>query len=121
MHPADGHTADGTAFWIPWARVLVCGDYLSPVEIPMISPGGSAPGYLETLERLTPYVERSGTVVPGHGAPLERDEALRVLAEDLAYLRALSATGADAPLPPARRTAAQRRIHAENMARLQEG
>ena len=116
-----GHTADGVAYWIPTARVLVCGDYLSPVEIPMISPGGSAPGYLETLERLTPYVERSGTVVPGHGAPLERDEALRVLAEDLAYLRALSATGADAPLPPARRTAAQRRIHAENMARLQEG
>ena len=34
LHPADGHTSDGTAVWIPWARVLVAGDYLSPVEIP---------------------------------------------------------------------------------------
>ncbi len=29
------------AIWIPWAAVLVGGDYLSPVEIPMLSPGGS--------------------------------------------------------------------------------
>ena len=29
------------AVWIAWARVLVVGDYLSPVEIPMISDGGS--------------------------------------------------------------------------------
>ncbi|MGB2711113.1 MAG: MBL fold metallo-hydrolase, partial [Conexibacter sp.] len=27
LHPADGHTADGTAYWAPWARVLACGDY----------------------------------------------------------------------------------------------
>ena len=29
LHPADGHTADGMAVWVPWAEVLVCGDYLS--------------------------------------------------------------------------------------------
>ena len=52
LHPADGHTADGTAYLIPWLGVLVCGDYLSPVEIPWISPGGSASAYLATLERL---------------------------------------------------------------------
>ena len=52
LHPADGHTADGTAFLIPWLGVLVCGDYLSPVEIPWISPGGSVGAYLATLERL---------------------------------------------------------------------
>jgi glyoxylase-like metal-dependent hydrolase (beta-lactamase superfamily II) len=34
LYPADGHTSDGTAIWIPWARVLVCGDYLSPGAIP---------------------------------------------------------------------------------------
>ena len=54
LQPADGHTADGMAVWIPWARVLVCGDYLSPVEIPMISEGGSAGAYLATLARLEP-------------------------------------------------------------------
>ena len=41
LHTADGHTADGMAIWAPWARVLVCGDYLSPVEIPMLSKSGS--------------------------------------------------------------------------------
>ena len=39
LHPADGHTADGMAIWIGWARVLVAGDYISPVEVPMISDG----------------------------------------------------------------------------------
>ena len=37
LYPADGHTRDGAAFWLPWAEVLICGDYLSPAEIPMIS------------------------------------------------------------------------------------
>ncbi len=41
LHPTEGHTADGMALWAPWASVLVCGDYLSPVEIPMLSDGGS--------------------------------------------------------------------------------
>jgi glyoxylase-like metal-dependent hydrolase (beta-lactamase superfamily II) len=26
LHPADGHTADGTAYMLPWLDVLVCGD-----------------------------------------------------------------------------------------------
>jgi glyoxylase-like metal-dependent hydrolase (beta-lactamase superfamily II) len=42
LQPAEGHTEDGMAVWIPWARVLACGDYLSPVEIPILSEGGSA-------------------------------------------------------------------------------
>ena len=33
----------GPRFCLPWAQVLVCGDYLSPVEIPALSPGGSSP------------------------------------------------------------------------------
>ena len=121
LHPADGHTADGTAFFVPWRGVLVCGDYLSPVEIPWLSPGGSLDAYLATLERLRSVVERSQTIVPGHGRPLSRDEALAILAEDVAYLGALRADGVDAPLPPARRTKAQRRIHAENVERVTAG
>jgi glyoxylase-like metal-dependent hydrolase (beta-lactamase superfamily II) len=118
LHPADGHTADGMAVLVPWARVLVCGDYLSPVEIPMISPGGSIDAYRATLERLRPLVERAETVVPGHGAPLDRARALAILREDLAYLEALAREGAGAALPLARRSAEQRRIHAENAARV---
>jgi glyoxylase-like metal-dependent hydrolase (beta-lactamase superfamily II) len=115
LHPAEGHTADGTAFDIPWLQTLVCGDYLSPVEIPWISPGGSLDAYEATLERLRPLVGRAQTVVPGHGRPLSSDEALKLLEQDAAYLRALRSAGADAPLPADRRTGAQRRIHAQNV------
>ena len=119
LHPADGHTADGTAFFIPWLQTLVCGDYLSPVEIPWISPGGSVEAYLATLERLRALLPRAETIVPGHGRPLDRARAIRVLDEDRAYLDGLRASGVEAPLPAGRRTGAQRRIHAENVKRLQ--
>jgi len=116
LHPADGHTADGMAVWAGWARVLVCGDYLSPVEIPMISPGGSRSAYRATLERLAPLLERADHVVPGHGSVLDGQRAAAILREDLAYLDALP----DASLPIARRGPSQRRIHAENVSRLEE-
>ena len=121
LHPADGHTVDGTAFNLPWLGTLVCGDYLSPVEIPSISPGGSLDAYQSTLERLRGLVERADTVIPGHGRPLTRAQALAILAEDLAYLDALSRDGEAAALPPGRRTTAQRRLHAENVERLAHG
>ena len=94
----------------------MCGDYLSPVEIPWISPAGSAEAYLATLERLRELVQRTETIVPGHGRPLRRDEATALLDEDVAYLHALIEQGADAPLPAGRRTKAQRRIHEQNAA-----
>ncbi|HUA50178.1 MAG TPA: MBL fold metallo-hydrolase [Solirubrobacteraceae bacterium] len=119
LHPADGHTADGAAYFIPWLATLVCGDYLSPVEIPWISPGGSLDAYEATLERLRPILEHAQTVVPGHGRPLQRPEATALLDEDVAYLRALRSVGADAPLPAGRRTGAQRRIHAQNVGQLE--
>jgi glyoxylase-like metal-dependent hydrolase (beta-lactamase superfamily II) len=118
LHPADGHTVDGTAFFVPWLHTLVCGDYLSPVEIPWISPDGSVEAYLATLERLRALVARADTIVPGHGRPLERAEAIRLLDEDVAYLAALTAAGPDAQLPAGRRTGAQHRIHKENVERL---
>jgi glyoxylase-like metal-dependent hydrolase (beta-lactamase superfamily II) len=110
LHPADGHTADGMAVWAPWAGVLVCGDYLSPVEIPMLSPSGSRDAYLATLERLRPLVEHAQWVIPGHGAPTEGTRALAILEEDVRYL-------SDWELPATRRTAAQRAIDADNRSR----
>jgi glyoxylase-like metal-dependent hydrolase (beta-lactamase superfamily II) len=114
LQPADGHTEDGMAIWIPWARVLVCGDYLSPVEIPMVR---NVPAYLATLARLEPLVEQADHVVPGHGAPIDGTRAAAILREDRAYVEALLEHGAEAKLPLARRTAAQRRIHERNVAR----
>jgi glyoxylase-like metal-dependent hydrolase (beta-lactamase superfamily II) len=117
--PADGHTQDGMALWLEWASVLLCGDYLLPVEIPWLQAQGSRDAYLATLERLRPYVERAGWVVPGHGTPLDGPRALAILREDVAYLSALP--DPDAPLPLARRSPRQRAIHAENLARLAAG
>lgn len=115
LHPADGHTADGMAVWAPWLGVLCTGDYLSPVEIPMISMGGSLSAYLATLARLEPLVAGARWVVPGHGEPLDGARAQAILREDRAYLEALGAIGADASLPLARRSAQQKRIHTENV------
>lgn len=115
LHPADGHTADGTAFHLSWLGVLVCGDYLSPVEIPWISDGGSLNAYQATLERLRPLVEGATTIVPGHGRPLTSDEARQILAEDIAYLEDLATQGAGAALPRGSHSKTQRKIHAENL------
>lgn len=109
LHSTPGHTADGTAILIPWANVLVAGDYLSPAEIPMVT---SRSDYRATLDRLRPLVERTETIVPGHGAPMPREQALTVLAEDLRYLE-------DGELPRGRRTPTQQRIHTENLERTQ--
>jgi glyoxylase-like metal-dependent hydrolase (beta-lactamase superfamily II) len=114
LHPADGHTADGMALWAPWARVLVAGDYLSPVELPMIGEGGSRDAYVATLARLEPVVAEAAVVVPGHGEPLDAARALAILREDRAYLEGLP----DAPLPLARRDRVQRGIHERNVARV---
>ena len=114
LHPADGHTADGTAFYVPWLEVLICGDYLSPVEIPVLSPRGSLDGYLATLAGLRPLVQAAATVIPGHGRPLARERAFEVLEEDEAYLRALRERGGEAALPRGRDGGEQRRLHAEN-------
>ena len=116
LQPADGHTEDGMAVWIPWAHVLVCGDYLSPVEIPMLK--GSASAYLATLARLEPLVEEAERVVPGHGEPIDGARAAAILREDRAYVEELLDRGDAAKLPLARRTGEQRKIHAGNVQRV---
>lgn len=117
LHPAEGHTRDGTAFVAPFAGVLVCGDYLSDVEIPLIASAGSLVDYRDTLGRLAPLVERVETVVPGHGSPHDRAAALRLLEEDLAYLDAVERGDERPALPAGRDTARQRAIHADNLAK----
>jgi glyoxylase-like metal-dependent hydrolase (beta-lactamase superfamily II) len=115
LHPADGHTRDGTAFLAPFAGVLACGDYLSDVEIPIVA---SLADYRDTLGRLAALAERVETVIPGHGSPHDRDTASRLADEDASYLDALERGDERARLPAGRDTARQRAIHADNLARL---
>jgi glyoxylase-like metal-dependent hydrolase (beta-lactamase superfamily II) len=118
LHPTGGHTADGMALYVPSASLLVVGDHLSDVEIPMISAGGSIADYRATLARLAPLVERVEAVVPGHGSPQDSAGALKVLDEDADYLDALERGDERPKLPAGRDTRRQRAIHAENLARL---
>ena len=110
LHPTEGHVPEGMAIAVPWAGVLVVGDYVSPVEIPWISEGGSRSAYVATLGRLLPLIEAAEHIVPGHGAVLEPVRAAAIVREDLHYLE----TG---ELPIARRTPAQKKIDAENRGR----
>ena len=116
LHPADGHTSDGMAVMARWCGLLCVGDYLSKVEIPMVESGLG--DYRATLARLAPLVEAADTVVPGHGTPSTRDVALRILDEDVDYLDTLERGEEKPRLPKGRDSREQRRIHAENLARV---
>jgi glyoxylase-like metal-dependent hydrolase (beta-lactamase superfamily II) len=118
LHPTEGHTADGMAVWIPWARVLVAGDYLSAIELPTLNQRNTVDAYLATLARLRPLLAAAEHVVPGHGPVLDGVHALTVLEEDSDYLQALSEQGAQAELPPGRRASSQRELHAANVTAL---
>jgi glyoxylase-like metal-dependent hydrolase (beta-lactamase superfamily II) len=115
LHPAEGHTVDGMAVFAPWLGVLAVGDYLSDVELPML---GELDAYRATLARLAPVVERAETVVPGHGSVLSRDDALRILDEDVEYLDALQAGEERPRLPDGRDSTRQRALHSENLAAI---
>jgi len=115
LHPADGHTSDGMIVQAPWLGLLCVGDYLSNVELPMLSPGGSLADYRATLARLSPLVEQVETVVAGHGSPQGRDDALRILDEDAEYLDAVERGEERPTLPSGRDSSHQRSIHARNL------
>jgi glyoxylase-like metal-dependent hydrolase (beta-lactamase superfamily II) len=115
LHPTGGHTPDGMAVLVPWARILVTGDYLSSIELPGVGQDADVESYLGTLDCLRPLLARSEQVVPGHGPVLDRARALSVLEEDVAYLQALAERDAEVELPAGRRGSAQRRLHQGNL------
>jgi hydroxyacylglutathione hydrolase len=93
--PLTGHTEDGTGYRIRELGLLIVGDHLSPVEFPFAeSPAAyrfTLAGLIETLRADPPE-----TVIPGHGPPLQLEDALRIAEADLAYLRSLHAAVAGA-------------------------
>jgi hydroxyacylglutathione hydrolase len=87
---APGHVVDGLAYLLPDQGVLLPGDYLSAITYPFAT--SSIEASRRTLERLLEALERPEVtwIVPGHGPPLARDDALTIGRADLAYLERLA-------------------------------
>jgi glyoxylase-like metal-dependent hydrolase (beta-lactamase superfamily II) len=87
----EGHAVGHAAVLLADRGVLLAGDMLSDVLIPMLDP--SRPGQLDAyeagLDRLEEAVRHVDVVVPGHGAVAEGADAAARLAADRAYLEAL--------------------------------
>jgi glyoxylase-like metal-dependent hydrolase (beta-lactamase superfamily II) len=90
----QAHAPGHAALLIDDAHVLVAGDMLSDVEIPLLDPTGNdqCNGYLAALDQLEAAC-RSGvtTVVPGHGSVARGAEIHLRIESDRAYIQALQA------------------------------
>jgi glyoxylase-like metal-dependent hydrolase (beta-lactamase superfamily II) len=77
----DGHCPGHTAAWLPDRRLLLVGDMLSDVELPLPSeqPGG-LDAYVSGLDLLAPYARAAALLIPGHGTPTS-DGAARLDAD----------------------------------------
>jgi glyoxylase-like metal-dependent hydrolase (beta-lactamase superfamily II) len=95
VYAHDAHAAGHGAVLLPEAGVLVAGDMLSDIEIPLLDLESADPfgGYRQGLELLAgaPGVR---LVVPGHGHVGDQAEFRRRVAADRGYLNATEA-GAD--------------------------
>lgn len=86
----DGHSQGHAALVVPVARVLLAGDMLSDVEIPLLDVDASdaVEDYRTGLDRIEAAVGTHDVtvVVPGHGQVGDAAELTRRLAADRTYL-----------------------------------
>jgi glyoxylase-like metal-dependent hydrolase (beta-lactamase superfamily II) len=87
----DAHAIGHAAVLLADRGVLLAGDMLSDVLIPMLDPRrpGQVGAYAAALDRLGEAARQVGVVVPGHGAVAEGPEVAARLAADRAYVDAL--------------------------------
>ena len=116
VYEHNAHAQGHGAVFLPDAGVLLAGDMLSDVEIPLLDLDSADPfgGYREGLGVLA-GIPGVRTVVPGHGHVGDEEEFGRRLAADLAYLDAVE-SGGD-PADPRLTEDWLRREHARNRAR----
>lgn len=101
----DAHAPGHAALLVEDDAVLVAGDMLSDVEIPLLDLDGPADpveDYLDALRLFADLAPQIGVVVPGHGAVGDGVELHRRIAADRDYLTALrdGAPTADLRLSP---------------------
>ena len=87
----EAHAVGHAAMLLEDRGVLVAGDMLSDVLIPMLDPRrpGQVGAYATALDRLADAARHVDVVVPGHGAVAEGAEVAARFAADRAYLDAL--------------------------------
>ena len=68
----DGHAPGHTAMLLGDRGVLLAGDMMSDIELPLPFTPDDLPVYLDALDRLAPVVGRASVLVPGHGHPTDR-------------------------------------------------
>lgn len=87
-----GHAPGHTALWLERPRVLIAGDMLSDIELPLPFDPDDLPAYLAALDTLAPYAAKAQVVVPGHGSV--GADARDRLAADRRYIEDMVRTGA---------------------------
>jgi glyoxylase-like metal-dependent hydrolase (beta-lactamase superfamily II) len=95
------HAPGHAALVIEERGVLVAGDMLSDVLVPMLDvsdPADPIDSYLAALGLLEAVADDVDVVVPGHGSVGGREQVHARIAQDRAYVRALR--GADAVSDP---------------------
>jgi glyoxylase-like metal-dependent hydrolase (beta-lactamase superfamily II) len=87
----EAHAIGHAAVLLADRGVLIAGDMLSDVLIPLLDPRrpGQVDAYATALDRLGEAVRRVDVVVPGHGAVAQGPEVAARLAADRAYIDAL--------------------------------
>jgi glyoxylase-like metal-dependent hydrolase (beta-lactamase superfamily II) len=87
----QGHAPGHAALLIEERRVLVAGDMLSDVLIPMLDLNGANPveDYLAALRLLEGVAGDVGVLVPGHGSIGRADQVHTRIDQDRAYVQAL--------------------------------
>jgi glyoxylase-like metal-dependent hydrolase (beta-lactamase superfamily II) len=83
----DGHAPGHTALLFADRGVLVAGDMLSDIELPLPFNPDDLPGYLDALDALAGVVATADVLVPGHGSPTAHP--MERLDADRRYLDAL--------------------------------
>jgi glyoxylase-like metal-dependent hydrolase (beta-lactamase superfamily II) len=63
----DGHAPGHTALWLPRQRILLAGDMLSDVELPLPFYPDDIPAYIDALDLLAPFAAAADLIIPGHG------------------------------------------------------
>ena len=108
----DAHIVGHSALWIADLGVLVAGDMLSDLELPLPeNTHGALAAYRAGLDALAPYASIARLVIPGHGS-ITSDGSARIAA-DIAYLDDLMA---GREIPDARLSnSGMAEVHAANL------